>query len=103
MPGCGSHRQALSARPRLAYDGRPARHPAPGPGRCCYRRVQRVLLASDPGRESTPATIVKPRVGQRFAISPDSAEDRDVEVAVHAGAGARRVVGLDESTSGVEV
>src|SRR5262249_31376654 len=42
--------------------------------------------------------------GGHHRLSPPrlSAEDREVEVAVHAGAGARRVVRLDESTSRVE-
>ena len=56
-PGpCGrdSHRQALSARPGLARDRRPAWRAAARARRGRDRRVQRLLLATDPRRESRP-------------------------------------------------
>jgi hypothetical protein len=58
--GRGSYRQALSARPTLAHDWRPAWRRPTHPGRGRDRRVQRLLLASDPGRKSTPATLMRP-------------------------------------------
>ena len=52
--GRDRHQQALSARPGLACDRRPARRPGARPGRGRDRRVQRLLLAADPRREPRP-------------------------------------------------
>ena len=47
----------LSARPGLAHDRSSARRLATGPGRGCDRCVQRGLLAPDPRRDSSPASL----------------------------------------------
>jgi TMEM175 potassium channel family protein len=67
--GRRSHRQTLPARPRLARNRRSARRPStrPGPGR--DRRVQRLLLAPDPRRESPPAMVLRPDSGQVAAAN----------------------------------
>ena len=60
---CGrdSHRQAFSTRPGVARNWRAAWRRATRLGGGRDRRVQRVLLAPDPGREPTPATLLRRR------------------------------------------
>ena len=68
----GAHQQALSARPGLARDRRPAWRPAPRGGRGRDRRVQRLLLA--PGSEAR-APLATLRSRRR---NPEPVPDRDV-------------------------
>jgi transmembrane protein TMEM174 (potassium channel) len=60
-----SNQQALSACPSLAHGRRPAGRGATRLRRGRDRGVQRLLLASDPGRESTAATLVRARTASR--------------------------------------
>jgi hypothetical protein len=59
------NQQALSACPSLAHGRRPAGRGATRLRRGRDRGVQRLLLASDPGRESTAATLVRARTASR--------------------------------------
>src|SRR5437660_3703522 len=55
----------------MAHDWCPAWRSATRLGRGRDSRVQRLLLASDPGRESTPATLLRPGMGQPSGMTPE--------------------------------
>jgi hypothetical protein len=62
--GRDSHQQALSTRPCLARDRRPARRRTTRPGRGRDRRLQRLLLAPDPRREPPPTSLMRAHCSQ---------------------------------------